>query len=86
MRKPLPKGPEGPPGSLAAALASVPDPRKPYGWRPEYPPIPLVALLQLTVAAILCGARSLAAVAQWGREQREDQPDLLGALGLGPGQ
>lgn len=45
MRKPLPKGPEGPPGSLAAALANVPDPRRPYGWRPEYPPIPLVALL-----------------------------------------
>ena len=86
MRKPLPKGPEGPPGSLAAALASVPDPRKPYGWRPEYPPIPLVALLQLTVAAMLCGARSLAAVAQWGRERREDQPELLGALGLGPGR
>ena len=86
MRKALPRGPEGPPGSLAAALASVPGPRKPYGWRPEYPPIPLVALLQLTVAAMLCGARSLAAVAQWGRERLADEPELLVALGLAPGR
>lgn len=85
-RKALPSGPDGPPGSLAAALASVPDPRRPYGWRPEYPPIPLVGLLQLTVAAMLCGARSLAAVAQWGRERREDEPALLVALGLPPGR
>ena len=86
MAKALPRAPEAPPGSLAAALAGVPDPRKPYGWRPEYPPIPLVALLQLTVAALLCGARSLAAVAQWGRERREDDPALLVALGLPPGR
>lgn len=86
MRTPLPQAPEAPPGSLAAALASVPDPRKPYGWRPEYPPIPLVGLLQLTVAALLSGARSLAAVAQWGRERREDEPGLLVALGLAPGR
>ena len=80
-RKDVPVGPWAPPGSFAAALATVPDPRHPYGWRPEYPPLPLVALLQLTVAAILCGARSLYAVAQWGRERREDDPGLL--LGLG---
>lgn len=86
MAKPLPQAAEAAPGSLAAALAGVPDPRKPYGWRPEYPPIPLVALLQLTVAAMLCGARSLNAVAQWGRERRADDPALLGALGLAPGR
>ncbi len=84
MPKPLPRAPEAPPGSLAAALAGVPDPRKPYGWRPEYPPIPLVALLQLTVAAMLCGARSLNAVAQWGRERLADDPTLLVQLGLPP--
>jgi hypothetical protein len=74
------------PGSLAAALAEVPDPRRPYGWRPEHAPLPLVALLQLTVAATLCGARSLYAIAQWGEDRRQDHPELLEALGLPPGR
>ena len=26
---------EASPGSLAEALATIPEPRKPYGWRPE---------------------------------------------------
>lgn len=73
-------------GSLAAALAVVPDPRRPYGWRPEHEPIPLVALLQQTVVALLCGARGQSAVAQWGRERLEDDPELLEALGLPPGR
>jgi hypothetical protein len=73
-------------GSLAEALAGVPDPRRPYGWRPGHEPIPLVALLQLTVVALLCGARSQLAVAQWGRERLEDDPGLLEALGLPPGR
>jgi hypothetical protein len=73
-------------GSLAEALAAVPDPRRPYGWRPGHEPIPLVALLQLTVVALLCGARSQLAVAQWGRERLEDDPDLLAALGLPAGR
>lgn len=85
-RKPLPVGPAAPPGSLAAALAAVPDPRRPYGWRPEYPPVPLVALLQATVVAVLCGARSLYAVAQWVRERAEDDPALLAALGFPVGR
>lgn len=86
MRKPLPQAPPAPPGSLAEALAAVPDPRQPYGWRPQYPPIPLVALLQLAVAASLCGGRSLYAMAQWGRERLEDDPALLESLGLPPGR
>lgn len=73
-------------GSLAEALGGVPDPRRPYGWRPGHGPIPLVALLQLTVVALLCGARSQLAVAQWGRERLEDDPELLEALGLPPGR
>ena len=73
-------------GSLAAALAGVPDPRRPYGWRPGHEPIPLVALLQQTVVALLCGARGQSAVAQWGRERLEDDPALLEALGLPPGR
>jgi DDE_Tnp_1-associated/Transposase DDE domain len=73
-------------GSLAEALAVVPDPRRPYGWRPGHEPIPLVALLQLTVVALVCGARSQSAVAQWGRERLEDDPGLLEALGLPAGR
>ena len=86
MRKPLPQARPAPPGTLAEALARVPDPRKPYGWRPQYAPIPLAALLQLAVAATLCGARSLYAIAQWGRERLEDDPGLLESLGMPPGR
>jgi DDE_Tnp_1-associated/Transposase DDE domain len=85
-RKPLPTGPDAPPGSLAAALATVPDPRRPYGWHPTHAPIPLVALLQVTVAATLCGARSLYAIAQWAEDRRQDAPALLEALGVPPGR
>jgi hypothetical protein len=74
------------PGSLAEALAVVPDPRRPHGWRPGHEPIPLVALLQQTVVALLCGARSQSAVAQWGRERLDDDPALLETLGLRPGR
>ena len=86
MVKSRPQGRAAPPGSLAAALAGVPDPRRPRGWRPDYTPVPLVALLQATVAAVLCGARSLYAVAQWIRERAEDDPEVLEALGFPPGR
>src|SRR5688572_22144332 len=86
MPKPLPAAPPAPPGSLAAALAVVPDPRRPNGWRPDRAPLPLVGVLQVTVAAMLCGARSLYAVAQWGRERVEEDPDALVPLGLPPGR
>jgi hypothetical protein len=49
---------------LLAHLARVPDPRSPHGQR-----FPLTALLAAACAAILCGARSFAAIAQWGRSQ-----------------
>ena len=81
MPKPLPAAPPAPPGSLAEALRAVPDPRRPNGWRPDRPPLPLVGLLQLAVAAMLCGARSLYAVARWGRERVEDDLEALVPLG-----
>ncbi len=86
MAKAMPTLPPAPPGSLAEALAAVPDPRRPYGWRPDYPPIPLVALLQVTVAAMLCGSIGQNAIAQWVRERSEDDPELLTALGLPAGR
>ncbi len=86
MRRPLPTLAAAPPGSLAEALSEIPDPRRPYGWRGDYPPIPLVALLQVAVAAMLCGSVSLTAIAQWVRERVADDPALLTALGLPPGR
>jgi hypothetical protein len=85
-RQAIPASPLAPAGSLAAALAEVPDPRRPYGWRPEYPPLALVGLLQVAVAALLCGARSLNAIAQWGRERIADDPAFLIDLGLPAGR
>jgi hypothetical protein len=69
------------PGSLAEALAPLPDPRRSHLRVHE-----LVALLQMAVAAMLCGARSLYAIAQWGQERQEDDPVLLVDLGLKPGR
>jgi hypothetical protein len=85
-RKPLPVLPAAPGGSLAEALAAVPDRRAPFGWRRGRAPLPLVAVLQVSVAALLCGAQSLTAIAQWSRERLEDAPELLLALGLPPGR
>lgn len=59
---------------LRAALATVPDPRKPRGRRH-----PLAAILALSAAAMLAGARSLYAIAEWGREQ---DPAVVAALGF----
>ena len=58
---------------LLEALSEVEDPRKPKGVRH-----PLSAILALSVCAMLGGARSLYAIAQWGREH----PQLAQALGF----
>jgi predicted transposase YbfD/YdcC len=60
--------------NLLAAFATVPDPRLPRGRRH-----PLPAVLALATAAMLCGARSLYAIAQWGRLQ---PPAVVRALGF----
>lgn len=59
---------------LLAAFRQVPDPRSPHGRRH-----PLPAVLALATAAMLSGARSLYAIAQWGRLQ---PPEVLQALGF----
>jgi hypothetical protein len=60
--------------SLLDAFAKVPDPRSPHGRRH-----PLPAILALSVAPMLSGARSLYAIFQWGRLQ---EPDVVRALGF----
>ena len=60
--------------SLLPAFASVPDPRTPRGRRHPRP-----AILALSTAAMLSGARSLYAIAQWGRLQ---PPGVVRALGF----
>jgi hypothetical protein len=85
-RKEVPSGPPALMGSLAEALATVPEPRRPYGWSPGRSPLPLVGMLQVTMAATLCGARSLYAIAQWARERVEEAPDALTELGLPAGR
>src|SRR5579883_2449240 len=50
--------------SLLEALAAVPDPRQRRGRRYAQ-----ASLLTLAVCAMLCGARSLYAIAQWGHER-----------------
>lgn len=82
----FPVAPPGPPGSLAEALAAVPEPRHPRGWRPDRSPLPLVGVLQLAVAAMLCGCRSLYAIAQWGQDRRDEDLAALVPLGLPVGR
>src|SRR5919202_1649004 len=60
--------------SLRKVFAQVPDPRRARGRRH-----PLPALLALSTAAMLSGARSLYAIAQWGRLQ---SPAVVQALGF----
>ena len=62
--------------SLLAAFARVPDVRSRHGRR-----YPLSALLTLATAAMLSGARSLYAIAQWGRLQPEAVRQALGFKG-----
>lgn len=59
--------------SLLRALAGVRDPRSRHGRRH-----PLPAVLTLATVAMLCGARSLYAIAQWGREQPAEVVQALG--------
>ena len=61
------------PRSLAEALAEVPDPRRSKGKRHE-----LAAILALAVCAMLCGSRSLYAIAQWGRDHGSGMAEALG--------
>jgi hypothetical protein len=58
---------------LAEILAEVPDPRQSSGKR-----YPLGAMLTLACVAMLCGYRSIRAIAEWGPNYGEDYQEQLG--------
>jgi predicted transposase YbfD/YdcC len=59
---------------LLAYLASVPDPRAPRGRR-----YPLIAILAVATAAVLAGACSMTAIAEWAAEAPQNVRAALGA-------
>jgi predicted transposase YbfD/YdcC len=63
---------------LLDVIATIPDVRRARGKRH-----PLVGVLALACVAMLCGARSYSAVAEWGHTYWEVDPALLVSLGLG---
>src|SRR2546423_364667 len=70
--------------SLVQVLAAVPDPRKRRGVRQR-----LVAVLVMSVCAVLGGMRSFVAIAQWARDSIESCPqlcDLLGGISRAPAE
>src|SRR3954464_10455041 len=58
-------------GSLFEVFSELPDPRHRRGTIS-----PLAAVLTLVATALLCGCRSLAAIAQWGRDYNHLAPQL----------
>jgi len=65
---------EAEPPHLLAYLAAITDPRRSAGCRH-----PLVAILGLAAAAVLAGARSFAAIAEWAAEAPQPVRAALGA-------
>jgi hypothetical protein len=59
---------------LLAYLATIGDPRRPSGRRH-----PLVAILAMAAAAVLTGARSMTAIAEWAQDAPQPVRAALGA-------
>jgi hypothetical protein len=68
------------PPRLLAYLAAVPDPRAARGRRH-----PLIAILGLAAAAVLAGARSITAIAEWAADAPQPVRVALGARQQAPG-
>lgn len=67
--------------SLANALRTVPEHRKPRGYQKDDPPYPLVPMLLLLLVAVLCGRRGYESIAEWAEMCATEHPALLDALG-----
>jgi predicted transposase YbfD/YdcC len=65
---------------LLAYLATIPDPRAPRGRRH-----PLIAILAMAAAAVLGGARSMTAIAEWAADTPQSVRAALGARHHAPG-
>lgn len=61
-------------GDLPSRLATLPDPRDRRGRRH-----PFVSVLLVACSAVMCGARSFAAIGQWARNAPQDTLARLGA-------
>ena len=69
---------DAPPG-LLAVLATVADPRRPRGVRHK-----LTVILGLAACAVLAGARSFTAIAEWAADTDEETLSELGVTGAVP--
>src|SRR6516164_5491953 len=67
------------PARLLPVLAAIPDPRARRGVRHR-----LAVILGLTVCAVLAGARSFTAIAEWAADADQATPDALGVTGVVP--
>ena len=65
---------EAEPTHLLAYLATIADPRAPRGRRH-----PLIAILAMAAAAVLAGARSMTAIAEWAADAPQPVRAALGA-------
>ena len=66
-------------GRLLPVLAAVPDPRARRGVRHK-----LAVILGLAVCAVLAGARSFTAIAEWAADADQSTRDALGVTGVVP--
>lgn len=71
--------------SLAAALAAVPEHRRPRGYKADQPPYPLVPLVLVLLVGLLCGRRGYTAIAEWAAGCAREHPEVLAELGLPAG-
>jgi predicted transposase YbfD/YdcC len=69
------------PGRLLPVLAAVPDPRARRGVRHR-----LAVILGLALCAVLAGARSFTAIAEWAADADQGTRDALGVTGVVPSE